>query len=82
MNFYAKTRGWRNYEHLSNYVLFELQSRSSLFAMGTKIALQFEFQMERCAVIKQETDNPILFKFNFLPSRQKSLDKSTNRIET
>ena len=30
-----------------------------------KIALQFEFQMERCTVIKQETDNPILFKLFF-----------------
>ena len=57
-------------------------TRSSLFAMGAKIALQFEFQMERCTVIKQETDNPILFKFTFLLLRQKSLDKSTNWIET
>ena len=53
-------------------------TRSSLFAMGAKIALQLEFQMERCTVIKQETDNPILFKLLFLLLRQKSLDKSKN----
>ena len=40
-------------------------TRSSLFAMGAKIVLQLEFQMERCTVIKQETDNPILFKLLF-----------------
>ena len=73
MNFYAKTRGWRNYEHLSNYVLLELQSRSSLFAMGVKIALQFEFQVERCTVIKQETDcfKSGLNNFHFLMTSER-----------